>query len=428
MKHICKTLTLFLITGLCACNYIDSFINASKTCENTCPPGQKQNEDCSCYSPKKSQATDSQQKEILLSIVNGDEQNLTKLVSGIAPDSPFNLDVLQDQARFKSIYAGNADISARLTYQKDNLTLISLLAPLANFNEAFNTLLNNGADPNMQAFAGETPLEIAVMADQGEKVKMLLKAGAQADFESENNILEQTLNLQKYKALHALSAFGKEKQISFRFPSNYFTMAMIENNSDLAKAVLPLTEESAINRPNSFGTLPLVQAAFIGNKELMTTLIESGASLELKDQNFRTPVLAYLQEIYIAKIENNFPVGRESQVTEIVKHFLEKGADINAKDNNGENIMFYAVRDDNKSLIDLLITTYKQDINTRNNDQETPLFIAAQNYPGLVPFLISKGANPKVMDKNGRTPAIAAAEMGNMDIYDFLESAAARRL
>ena len=171
-----------------------------------------------------------------------------------------------------------------------------------------------------------------------------------------------------------------------------------------------------------------MQAAIIGNKELMTTLIESGASLELKDQNLRTPVLAYLQEIYIAKIENNFPVGRESQVTEIVKHFLEKGADITAKDNNGENIMFYAVRDDNKSLIDLLIATYKQDINTRNNDQETPLFIAAQNYPGLVPFLISKGANPKVMDKNGRTPAIAAAEMGNMDIYDFLESAAARRL
>ena len=146
MKYICRILVLLAVTNLCACNYIENFINsfnsASKKCENVCPQGQKQNDDCSCYAPKKSPATDSQQKEILLSIINGNEENLAKLVSDISPDSPFNLDVLQNQAAFKSIYANNMDISTRLTYQKDGLTLVSLLAPLNNFNGAFNTLLN----------------------------------------------------------------------------------------------------------------------------------------------------------------------------------------------------------------------------------------------------------------------------------------------
>ena len=364
----------------------------------------------------------------MLSIINKNEQNLTNLVSAIAPDSPFNLDVLQDQNSFKSLYANNVDISTRLTFQKDNLTLISLLAPLDNFNDAFNTLLQNGADPNLQAFAGETPLEIAIMADQDQKVKMLLNAGAQVNFEDENNILVQALSLQRYHALHALATFAREKQIPFKFPPNYFTMAMIENNIDLANAVLPLTDEGVINMPNRFGVLPIVQAAFLGNKELMNTLTENGANIELKDENLRTPILAYLQEIYIAKIEGNFPAGREASVAEIAKYFLEKGADINAKDNAGENIMFYAVRDNNKALIEVLITNYAQNLNVRNNQGETPLFIAAQNHPGLVPYLLSKGANPKVMDETGRTPAIAAAEMGNMDIYDLLESTAARRI
>lgn len=423
MKHIYKILTFFILLSFCACNFDDS-----KTCKNTCPTGQKQNEDCSCYTPKKLPATESQQKEILLSIINKNEQNLANLVSAIAPDSTFNLDVLQDQNAFKRIYANNVDIATRLTYQKDNLTLISLLAPLDNFNNSFSILLQNGADPNLQSFAGESPLEIAIMADQGQKIKMLLDAGAQVNFDGENNILMQVLGLQKYHALHALAAFAKEKQIPFRFPSNYFAMAMIENNIDLASAVLPLTNNEVINMPNRFGVLPLVQAAFLGNKGLMDTLIDNGANIELKDENLRTPILAYLQEVYIAKIEGNFPAGREASVAEMTKYFLEKGADITAKDNAGESIMFYAVRDNNKTLIETLITNYAQNLNVRNNQGETPLFVAAQNHPGLVPYLLSKGANPKVMDETGRTPAIAAAELGNMDIFDLLESAAARRI
>lgn len=426
MKYIYIFLTFPLMLSFTACDFN---FNWPQNCKNTCPQGQELKSDCTCYTPKKAPATELQQREILQALAQGNEQALTTMVANIDANSTFNLDVMQDPSDIKRIYANNMDISNRLDYQKDNLNLITLLAPLSKFNNAFAILLENGANPNLETFAGLTPLQIAISADQGEKVDMLLKAGAQINFEGgENNILMRALNLQKYNALYALANFAKEKQIPFKFPSEYFTIAMVENNSDLANAVLPLTDSAVINTPNSFGVLPLVQAAFIGNFDLMDNLIKNGANLEMRDANYRTPVLTYLQEVYIAQIEGNFPKGNESKIAKTAQHFLEKGANALAKDNNGEDIMFYAVRGDNKTLIETLLVNYKHNINTKNNQGETPLFTAAQNAPALVPFLIAKGANPRVMDANGRTPAIAAVEMGNMDTYDFLENAAASHI
>ena len=285
-------------------------------------------------------------------------------------------------------------------------------------------LLNHKADPNYEAFLGLTPLQIAIAADKGEKVKMLLEHGAKVDFEGDNNILTETYNLKKNKALKALANYAKEHSINFTFPPHYFVEAMLNNQQDLAEALIPLTDPEVLNIPNNLGVMPLVQAALANDFSLIDTMLANGANMEMADENLRTPLLQYLQEVYIAAIEGNLQQGQEKQITNNVKHFLEKGANINAKDYLGEDIMFYAVHSNNKPLIDLLCNTYKFDINTRNNQGETPLFVAAQNYPALVPNLLQKGANPKVMDNVGRTPAIAAVEMGNIDTYDLLEQAA----
>ncbi len=421
MKYI--VLILSFIFAFSACNLI-----TPKYCDTACPPGQKHKLDCSCYTPKRVPATELQQREILQAILSNNEQTINGLFDTVNPDSPLNLNVLPDINAFKNIYANNIDIFTRLTYQTNNLTLLSLLAPLNGFNDTFKTLLNEGANPNLEALTGVSPLQIAIMADQPEKVILLLNAGASANFEGPNNILIDTLNLGKYKALKALSIYAKNKKINFTFPAHYFVDAMINNQSDLASALLPLTSKETLNKPNNFGILPLVQAAFIGDINLMDTLITNGADLELRDEHSRTPLLAFLQEVYIGQIEGNFPKEHKEQITNIVKYMIEKGANKDVKDEYGEDILFYAVRENNVPLIELLLTEYKHNINTKNNQGETPLFLVAQNAPSLVPMFLGKGANPKIIDKNGRTPAIAAAEMGYMDIYDLLENSASMKI
>ena len=275
---------------------------------------------------------------------------------------------------------------------------------------------------------GITPLKLAIDADKEHKVRMLLEYGAKANFNGADNIFTETYNLKKNKALKALSNYAKEANINFVFPLEYFSEAMMNNQQDLAEALLPLTDKEFLNIPNNFGVMPLVQAALSNNMSLFDALLENGAELESRDSNSRTPLLQYLQEVYLAKIEGNSGVSAEAlkdrQVINTVKHFLEKGADPKAKDNIGEDIMFYVVRGNYMELVDILLTSYRCDINTKNYQGETPLFIVAQSYPNLVRTFLQKGANPKVSDNTGRTPAIAAVEMGNMETYDLLENAA----
>ena len=85
MKHFYKISAFFVILCLAACNS-----NKPQTCQNTCPSGQKQNKDCSCYAPKKLPATESQQKEIFQYILNKNEQSLSKLIKDIVSTFPEN--------------------------------------------------------------------------------------------------------------------------------------------------------------------------------------------------------------------------------------------------------------------------------------------------------------------------------------------------
>ena len=426
MKYIYYLFILISVCSFTACSFIEDIFNANfNKCANECPQGQEQNKDCSCFTPQKYNADAAQQTEILQSILEDKEGRLYNLLTRVLPDSPLSLQNFPNAQEVKNLYARNREIFTRIGKQTDNFTTLSLLAPLEGFDGAFKYLLDNGADPNLKTVAGMTPLQLAISANQGNKVKMLLEAGANVSFDMGNNILIETLNAGKYNALKELSTYAKKKGIAFSFPSDYFIEALASKNNALAAGVLPLTNKETLNKPNNFGILPLVQAAYLGNTEIIDILLENGADLELKDANSRTPLLAYINEIYIGQIEGNYPQDMNDKTTEVVKYFLDKGADINAKDKDEEDIMFYAVKSNNVPLIELLIGTYKYDINTRNNSGETPLFIAAQNHPELVPMLLQKGANPKIMDKNGRTPAIAAVEMGFMDIYEMLENAPA---
>lgn len=426
MKYISYSFLLLSLVTFTACSYLEDIFNSNfNKCKNECPAGQQQKEDCSCFTPQKYNADEAQQIEILQAIMEDKEGKLYNLLGRVLPDSPLNLQNLPNPQEFKNIYAHNRDIFARLNAQKNNLTTLSLLAPLENFDGAFKYLLDNGANPNLQVLAGLPPLQIAILSDQGNKVKMLLDAGAKVSFEGGDNILIQALNLRRYKALKELSTYAKNKNIDFYFPSDYFVEALARKDNNLAAAVLPLTNKDILNTPNTFGVLPLVQAAIMNNTELIDILLENGADLELQDANSRTPLLAYLHEVHIGQIEGNYPPNMETQITQIVNHLLQKGANINAKDKDGEDIMFYAVKSNNTPLIELLLNTYAYDLNTRNTLGETPLFIAAQNQPALVPMLLQKGANPKVMDSKGRTPAIAAVEMGYIDLYEMLENAPA---
>jgi serine/threonine protein kinase len=173
-----------------------------------------------------------------------------------------------------------------------------------------------------------------------------------------------------------------------------------EEKTDIAKSLIERGAD--INIRNKMGQTPLYYAIRGDNTDIAKSLIEKGADINNRDQMGQTP-------LYYAINEGN---------TIIVIILIEKGADINIRDSIGRTPLDIAMLNDNITsrvyLVNLLIKK-DADINivknliekdAKNNDNEIPryLFSALDSMDSnWVKFLIKKGANVNLKDKNGDT-------------------------
>jgi ankyrin repeat protein len=110
---------------------------------------------------------------------------------------------------------------------------------------------------------------------------------------------------------------------------------------------------------------------------------------------------------------------------EIVKFLIEKGADINIRDNKGNTLMHYSVLPygNNPLVIDLLLKK-GMDVNGRNRDGETPLHTVS-TMEG-VELLIKKGADINAKDEKGRRPLELAIQKNDLNKAHVLKEHGAK--
>ena len=90
---------------------------------------------------------------------------------------------------------------------------------------------------------------------------------------------------------------------------------------------------------SSSGQTPLSWAAMNGRKAVVKLLLEKGAELETKDNYSRTPLSWAAEKGYEA----------------VVKLLLEKGAELETKDNYSQTPLLLAVREGHKAIVKLLL-------------------------------------------------------------------------
>jgi len=112
-------------------------------------------------------------------------------------------------------------------------------------------------------------------------------------------------------------------------------------------------------------------------------------------------------------------VENEKGVAELL---IEKGADVNAKNNSGWTPLH---RVHTKDVAELLIAK-GADVNAKNRVGWTPLHTAAkENRKDVVQALIAKGANVNATAQDGQTPLQLAIRNGkdkNKDVIDLLNA------
>lgn len=233
---------------------------------------------------------------------------------------------------------------------------------------------------------------------------------------------------------------------------------------------LLLDKEADVNLISNQSITPLHMAAVSGNKEIVKLLTDAGADLNATDKEGKTPL------IYAV----------EAKKAECARFFVESGADTTIMDNQNHTALDYAnalgmvqliesIAKDNSGnadafgntplhqachngqgeVVKTMLAKGEMDINARNDDKETPLFLAVAenniliaellleagadaNIPGgrgsnsplhiaaanenehLVKSLLSHGANIDERNEDGETALIIAAIKGNNYIVGVL--------
>ena len=280
--------------------------------------------------------------------------------------------------------------------------------------EIAEILINHGADVNARATDTLNIVEHMIVSYNSklDTIQLLIDKGATIDFQKKDfkkglekfftytpvpymfdwetkEILNTVaiIELLLQKGLDPNTVLIDGKSSLFECNDNVIIKLLIKHGAD-------------VNAQKNDGSTPLFYARDIQKARL---LIENGANVNAKfgQNSFVSESLRGITPLFYHIMEKSSP--------EIIFLLIEKGADINAKNNKGETALFYA---QNPEIIKTLIEK-GLDINAQNNEGNTPLHTVIQKAGGLnqyvVKFLLESGANPNIQNNRGETPLHLAA-------------------
>ena len=175
-----------------------------------------------------------------------------------------------------------------------------------------------------------------------------------------------------------------------------------EGNTDVARKII----SSGIVDVNSMtGTreTPLTLAAENGLKDMVQLLLDKGAEPNKPDQDGDTPLhtAAYLG------------------YKDMVLLLLNRGADPNMADRGGHSPLHVAAREGYKDVV-LLLLNRGADPNMEDRGGDSPLYGAAtEGHKDVVLLLLDKGADPNMAD-HGVSPLHGAAKKVHKDVVLLL--------
>lgn len=108
----------------------------------------------------------------------------------------------------------------------------------------------------------------------------------------------------------------------------------------------------------------------------------------------------------------------------VVNFLISKGANLNAKDKNGDTALHFAINV-RKTTVARLLISHGAKVNVVNNRGESVLHRSAATVPAsadrdLTELIISKGGKVNAKDNDGLTPLARARQSGNMSAQQTL--------
>ncbi|KAJ6120562.1 hypothetical protein N7523_004842 [Penicillium sp. IBT 18751x] len=314
------------------------------------------------------------------------------------------------------------------------------LASAGGHEIAVKLLIQHGADVNYK-FEGETstPLHMAALRGHNSVISLLLGHGADA---------EATIN-ESMRPLH--SAFHSHHIDAFRLLLAKTKVQTSDIPDFISKweflaAVMATDTESTINVNYRENGKPILHiAASGGYRDSAKILIGRGADIEAEDHKGMTALHVGVSRAQKDMVDLLLELGADFTRTDhrgntplhhaadtrriwklskeaIATALLQKGADIEARNNHLETPLWHAVRKRSEDITRLLIEK-GADIEPRNRRGETPFICAVrQKSPSVAQLLIEKGCDTQVANNKGRTALDIAKSQVNMPMFRLVSA------
>ena len=278
--------------------------------------------------------------------------------------------------------AEESDETYALNSELDVKQLELLVAVKNNDIIALNTLIKEGVNPNFTDENGYTPLHLAVI----------------------NNSLDSVEALLNFKDIN------KEAKLPYKATLDNWYLG---------------------------GATPLITASYLGNADIMYTLINAGCDLRARDDidgampihvaaaNGNDDAVILLLEkdkTLVNETDNN---GNDTPLhwaamkdkPSTINVLLKYGADTKKQNSDGNTPLHYAAMYASAEAVKNIVASDKSSVNTANNDNMYPIHYAAleDNVDALVTLVQEGNADVNIKDSNNDTALHYAAAYGNID-------------
>lgn len=278
--------------------------------------------------------------------------------------------------------------------------------------ELFNFWLSQGADINGTNNDGWTPLGYAAGEGRTKFVKLLIERGAKINhpLDDDRQPFLVAAHEGQLEAVEVLVAAGAGVETSSEDGTT--ALAMAAHEGQLAVVNYLLTKGAKPNKANNDGWTALHFSASEGQVNVMKQLLAAGANIELPVSTTRTNWNNHEGRRIIMRGWTPLLLAIEEEHVESTKTLLEARANVNIP-------------------VEKTVYTLAGDWYNKNTQTGQLLYVATgwtplmeavekQNLP-LVKLLLEKGADKKVLTKEGITAGSIAEKLRNREIIRLLK-------
>ncbi|KAK3731660.1 hypothetical protein RRG08_035331 [Elysia crispata] len=297
-------------------------------------------------------------------------------------------------------------------YDEGDLLPVHKAAADGDITKLVNIIQEDPSLLEQHSAEGVTPLGQAVLCQQLDVAKKLIKMGANID--AQDNVGRTCLSIAAYQGWHSgvvcLLRNGAKQSIcdkSGRYPLHAATY-----HSDISTMTILLNglTRREINFPDHELMTAVHWAAFHDRPEHLMQLIQKGGDVLARDVDGKLP-------LHWAAQNGSF------QCTHRLISLTEGLAMVNDVDNSGKSPAHYAAAAGSANILKIIEMCETVDLEMEDPDDRTPLhWAAAMGHAGAVETLLKLGVNPTPHDCDGYTPMDYAIQTGSKECVKIFET------